>query len=120
MAHLTNYERETIISFNEAERTANIYTHNGALLRKLEKLAQERPEECKLEKVSRFGQAADYTIPKAWVHIYPTRILSEAERAQRREASKGTRFAKKNGGARQEQDPNKSAEGKLHIPAPEI
>ena len=33
---LTRYEKETIINFNEAEATANIYTHNGGLIRKLD------------------------------------------------------------------------------------
>ena len=35
MSELTGYERETIISYNEAEKTANIYTHNKQLRRKL-------------------------------------------------------------------------------------
>ena len=32
---LTSIEKETIINFNEAERTASIYTHNEALKRQL-------------------------------------------------------------------------------------
>lgn len=28
---LTNYERETIINFNEGEDTASVYTHNSTL-----------------------------------------------------------------------------------------
>lgn len=43
---LTAYERETIIGYNEAEQTASVYTHNKALRRTLDKLAQERPEDC--------------------------------------------------------------------------
>ena len=39
---LTRYEKETIINFNEAEATANIYTHNGGLIRKLD--AFSRPK----------------------------------------------------------------------------
>ena len=107
MTHRTNYERETIISFNEAESTANIYTHNGALLRKLEKLAQERPEGGRLEKISRFGPAADYTIPKTWVKINPTRILSEAQR----EALEKARLALGTPARADVQDLNPSAEG---------
>ncbi len=45
---LTRYEKETIINFNEAEATANIYTHNGGLIRKLDALADQRPEEAML------------------------------------------------------------------------
>lgn len=93
MYHPTNYERETIINFNEAEDTASVYTHNKALRRKLEQLAQERPEECRLFKVSRGDQAVEYYIPKAWIKIRPTRQLSEEEREQRRAAAKAN-FAK--------------------------
>ena len=42
---MTRLEQETIINFNEAEVTATIYTHNAALCRKLEALADQRPEE---------------------------------------------------------------------------
>ena len=35
---LTLYEKETIINYNEAESSANIYTHNVALRNKLLKL----------------------------------------------------------------------------------
>lgn len=44
---MTRLEQETIINFNEAEATATIYTHNAALCRKLEALADQRPEEAK-------------------------------------------------------------------------
>lgn len=60
VAHLTNYERETIVNFNEGEDTASVYTHNKPLRRRLEQLAQERPEECRLFKVSHWDQAVEY------------------------------------------------------------
>ena len=44
--NLSLFERETIIGYNEAEQTASVYTHNKALRRTLDKLAQERPEDC--------------------------------------------------------------------------
>lgn len=93
MYHLSNYERETIINFNEGEDTASVYTHNKALRRKLEQLARERPEECRLFNVSHGDQAVEYYIPKAWVKINPTRILSEDEKERRRAAAKAN-FAK--------------------------
>lgn len=80
MDHLSKYERETIINYNEAEATAGVYTHNKALRRKLEQWALDRPEDCRLEKVSRFGEAVDYIVPKSWVHIYPPRQISEEQR----------------------------------------
>lgn len=81
MSRLTRYEQETIINFNETEAVAGVYTHNKALRRKLERWAQERPEECRLEKVTRFGEAVDYFVPKSWVHIHPPRQISEEQRA---------------------------------------
>lgn len=45
---LSKLERETIITYNEAEAEAEIYTYHRPLQRKLEKLAQERPEEVKI------------------------------------------------------------------------
>lgn len=36
---LTKYEKETIILFNEAEPTANIYTYNKALQNRLAKFS---------------------------------------------------------------------------------
>lgn len=77
---LSKYEMETTINYNEAEKTAEVYTHNKALIRKLERLEQERPEECRLEKTSRGGAAVQYIIPKKWVRITPTRVMSEAQR----------------------------------------
>jgi len=81
MSGLTRYEMETIINFNEEEATASVYTHNKALRHKLEQLAQERPDDCKLFKVSHEDQAVEYYIPKSWVKINPTRILSDEQRA---------------------------------------
>jgi len=78
---LSLYEQETIINFCEEEKTAGIYTHNKPLRRKLESLALDRPEDCRLIRVSHDGRAADYIIPKAWVKIIPPRVISEAQRA---------------------------------------
>lgn len=93
---LSLYERETIINYNEGEPTASVYTHNRALRRTLDKLAQERPEDCKVDKVSHGGTAADYIIPKAWVKIRPPRIASEAQKAASRAAAQKAKLARTN------------------------
>ena len=93
---LSLYERETIINFNEAESAANIYTHNKVLRRTLDKLAQERPEDCKVDRASHEGAAADYIIPKAWVKIRPPRIASEAQKAASRAAAEKAKLARAN------------------------
>lgn len=43
-------ERETIITYNDAEKTANVYTMNRKLSRKLLAMAQEYPSEYELPK----------------------------------------------------------------------
>ena len=93
---LTAYERETIINYNEAEQTASVYTHNRALRRTLDKLAQERPEDCRIDRVSHEGAAADYLVPKSWVKIRPPRIASEAQKAASRAAAAKAKLARKN------------------------
>lgn len=77
---LSRYEQETIINFNEADSTASVYTHNKALIRKLDKLAQDRPRECRRERTSREGRAVDFTIPKGWIRIHPPRTIGDAQR----------------------------------------
>ncbi len=93
--HLSKYEQETIISFNEEYKTANVYTHNKALSRKLEKLAVDRPEECHFARSLREGQAAEYTIPKSWVKITPKRIVTEEQRAALQERARRVFSAQK-------------------------
>ena len=85
---VSRYEQETIINYNEEEKTAGVYTHNKSLIRKLEKLAIDRPDDCRLEKVSHDGHSASYVIPKSWVKITPTRILSEEQRTALAERAK--------------------------------
>lgn len=100
--NMARYEQETIIGFNEEEKTAVIYTHNKVLRQKLEALARDRPEDCRLVKVSRSGRAVDYVIPKSWIRIEPNRVLSGAEKIQRRNAIKEANFALDNAGRPQD------------------
>ena len=41
---LSLYEQETIILYNQAEATAEVYTHDPRLLEKLRRLAEEIPK----------------------------------------------------------------------------
>lgn len=50
---LTNQERETIICYNEADKTATVFTYNGRMLRDLDKLAAERTRKMLKSKSSR-------------------------------------------------------------------
>ena len=104
--------RKPIINYNEADKTAGVYTHNRALRRKLEKLATERPEECRLEKVSREGDAVDYIVPKSWVKIRPTRILSETQKAASRAAAEKARLSRASFPAGKDSDGQAAGTGK--------
>ena len=86
MIALSNYERETIITFNEAEAEAQVYTFNQALQRKLQKISEERPTECYLDPAEkkRNSGAVAYLILKGWIKVSPSRILTEEQREELR------------------------------------
>lgn len=92
-------ERETIITFNEKEPTASVYTMNGALIRKLDSLTQSRPDDARRVKTSPDG-AQEYEVPKKWVKVNAGLILTPEERERRSERGRANRFAQlaKNGG----------------------
>lgn len=79
---LTNMEKETIIIYNEADPNADVFTYNSTLQRRLADLEQQRPKEVtRTARDDTDGQTSvTYTLPKAWVKINPTRILSEETR----------------------------------------
>lgn len=83
---LTNIERETIITFNEAEDLAEVFTFNSALRRRLAELEQMRPADViQTDRDDTDGQVSvTYTVPKGWVKINPSHILSEEEKAKKR------------------------------------
>ena len=77
---LTNIEKETIINFNEAERTANVYTHNEALKARLLKLCRTHPDQVRQTAANRWG-GLTCELPKKWLKVSPPRVLSQAQRA---------------------------------------
>ena len=52
---LTDYEKETIILFNEEEETANIYTYNRNLQERLIAYSAKYPDICRKVKDERDG-----------------------------------------------------------------
>ena len=77
---LSNIEKETVINFNEAERTASIYTHNEALKRQLLELCRTYPEQVHQTTNNRWG-GLTFELPKKWLKVSPPRVLSPAQRA---------------------------------------
>lgn len=77
--NLTNKERETVITFNEADKTADVFTYNRKLLGQLSQLASDRPDECKVIYDNPEG-AVCYEVPKKWIKVRASRILSDEQR----------------------------------------
>lgn len=83
MGKLTGLEQETIILFNEAEKTASVETYNGRLKKKLDKLAAERPED--VTAADGNDGSRKYVVPKKWVTVKSPRIMSDEARARNAE-----------------------------------
>lgn len=90
---MTKAEKETIINFNEEEATATIYTHNAALCRKLEGLADQRPDEAKRGPSFPDG-GREYIVPKRWVKVNAGPFYTEEQRRAMAERAKSLRNLK--------------------------
>lgn len=92
-------ERETIITFNEKDETANVYTMNRALARRLDNLTESRPDEARRVKTYPDG-ALEYEVPKKWVKVNAGLVLTPEERERRSERGRANRLAQlaKSGG----------------------
>ena len=80
---LTKYEKETIILFNEAENTANIYTYNKALQNRLAKFSKANPNCARLVTAYPCG-AVSYEVDKKRLSIRLTSPYSDERRAKAR------------------------------------
>lgn len=76
-------ERETIITYNEKEKTADVYTMNKALSAKLKGMAQEYPTLVKFVKEYPDG-ALEYTVPKKSIRVNKPIILTDEQREKKR------------------------------------
>lgn len=79
---LSKYERETVIIYNEEEQTATISTLPPVVMRRLKKLAEQSPEEVKLEAVP--GGGVKCIVPKKYVTVRkPKKLKLTKEQAER-------------------------------------
>ena len=84
---LTLSERETIIVFDEQHDTAEVFTYNARLSRRLRELCKQRPSDAQLTKDNSSG-GLTFHCPKAWIRINPTREskpLTDEQKAKMRE-----------------------------------
>lgn len=82
---MTRYEQETIINYNQKETTAQIYTCDISLIRKLDKLCKVFPT-ITVAKSDNYGKA--YILPKKWIKVKPPRQLSDEKRSELAERAK--------------------------------
>lgn len=77
---LTSYERETIINFNEEEKTASVYTYNKSLRNKLNKLVGVNPD---IHVIRSSDEMSEFEVPKSWIKVSPPKQvnLSDEQRA---------------------------------------
>ena len=71
---LSLYEQETIILYNQAETTAEVYTHDPRLLEKLRRLAEKYPDQI----VKKDRQT--FTVPNAACRFGSRTVPSAARR----------------------------------------
>lgn len=76
---LSNYEKETIFNYSEADKTASVYTHNEALQRQLLALCESHPAQIR-QTSGNAHEGQTFELPKKWVKVAPPRVLSEAQR----------------------------------------
>lgn len=97
---LNGYERETIITYNEAEKDAVIYTASPVIMRKLEKLEARNPELFREEVHERqFYQgelvSKRWKFPKDLLTIRSGYVrMTEEQRARNAERLEAARMAK--------------------------
>lgn len=87
MYHLSRYEQETIVNFNEEEPTATVYTYNKSFQRKLQVLSEKFLKDVRLIADDQHG-GVTYIIPKKWIKINPPRVMSEDQRQRQAERLK--------------------------------
>lgn len=79
MTNLTKYEQETIILYNNEEKTATISTCDRSLIRKLDRRLVDYPE---IQRTKSGEDFAEYILPKKWIKVSFPRQLTDEQRAE--------------------------------------
>jgi hypothetical protein len=81
---VTGIEAETIINYNQDEKTAEIYTHDKRLIKRLLECCKKFPTLFYF--VESEGEASTFLIPKKYVSVRQPKIYTE-EQKERMSAS---------------------------------
>lgn len=94
---LTRTEMETTINYNDLSDNADIYTHNPALIRKLNICCEKHPESFKMIKYdAEFGSYC-YVVPKKYIKVNaPRKGMTEEQKEAVSERFKKLREAEDN------------------------
>ncbi len=77
--NLSKYERETVITFNDEENTASVYTCNKSLMKKLDKICGENHS---FRMRDSNNCSATYILPKRQISIRAPRVMSEETKSK--------------------------------------
>lgn len=80
MIKLSAYEKETTINFNNAEKTATVYTFDRKFIERLREAAEKYPDLASIDKDEEELGCITATIPKKWVKIMLPREYSEEDK----------------------------------------
>ena len=86
--NLTKYEQETIINYNNEEKTASVFTYDKSLIRKLDKRLAESSD---IKLIRRGEDFAEYSLPKKWIKVSFPRQYSDEQRAEMAERMRAAR-----------------------------
>ena len=90
---LTKYEQETIINYNQAEKNCSVYTHDAALIRKIDKLIENGEE---ITVIKSGDGVREYSFTKKAIKVRFPRKLSDEKRAELTERMIAMRKEKQN------------------------
>lgn len=86
---LSKYEKETIIIFNEVEKTASVNTYNRSLIKWLRECNRKNPSDYVITKDGE--QYIECTVPKSMIKIKYPRNFSDEQRAKMSERMRAIR-----------------------------
>ncbi len=80
MTALTRWEQETVVNYNNEERTCSVYTADPVVMRKLDALCEKYPEQYKCIKVTDISKT--YEFDKKLISFRAPKILTEEQKAE--------------------------------------
>lgn len=81
MEPLSAYEKETVILFNNAEKTATVYAYDTKILKKLKEAIERHPDKARIMEEYE-DECMMVEIPKEWVNINLPRQYSPEGRKE--------------------------------------